>query len=202
MNRWIKTVLFAGVVFALSLSQNLMAQGGGGGGGGRRGQNGGAGGAGGFGGAGGAGGAGGFGAQMDPAQRTANQLTRYRTVLEITGDDEWKALQPLVEKLLTAQTDVQAGRARGGANGGGRGGRGGNAAAAQPATTASTFPELEALNQALLAKAPAPELKTKLEAYRTAVKAREDKLDAARESLRKALSVRQEALAVQAGLLR
>jgi hypothetical protein len=193
MNRWIKLMLFAGVVFALSLNQNLMAQGGGGGGG-RRGANGG-------GGAGGGGGGRG-GAQMDPAQRMAMQSDRIRTQLEVTSDDDWKALQPLVEKLVTAQNESRTGM--GGMMAGGRRGgnqAGGNAApAVRPGQTPN--PEAEALRQALDAKAPAAEISTKLAAFRAAQKAKEAKLDAARENLRKVLSVRQEALAVQMQLLR
>lgn len=175
-------MLFAGVVLALSLNQNLMAQGNGGGGGGGRGQ------------------------RMDPAQRMAQRLDSIRQSLEITGDDEWKAIQPLVEKVVTAQNESRAGNfggGRGGRGGRGQNGQGGaNAAPATPRPGAIPNPEADALRQALDAKAPAAEITAKLSALRASQKAKEAKLEAARESLSKVLSVRQEAIAVQLGLLR
>ena len=62
-------------------------------------------------------------------------------------------------------------------------------------------PEAQALRTALEANASADEIKAKLTKLREARKANEAKLEAAREELRKVLSVKQEAVAVLAGLL-
>jgi hypothetical protein len=59
-----------------------------------------------------------------------------------------------------------------------------------------------ALRDAIEAKAPAAELKTKLAAVRAETKAKEAKLDAAQEELRGVLTARQEAIAVANGLLK
>ena len=48
---------------------------------------------------GGRGGRGGF----DPAQMQQRMMERYKEALEITSDDEWKALQPLVQKVAEAR---------------------------------------------------------------------------------------------------
>ena len=61
---------------------------------------------------------------------------------------------------------------------------------------------LEALQKAVESKAPADELKAKLAKLREARKEKEAALEKAQEDLRKVLSVRQEAAAVLAGLLK
>src|SRR5437764_12375408 len=59
---------------------------------------------------------------FDPAQARERMLTRIKEQLG-ASDDEWKALQPAVEKVMTAQRDARGG-GRGGPGGpGGRGGR-------------------------------------------------------------------------------
>lgn len=65
----------------------------------------------------------------------------------------------------------------------------------------NTSAALTALQAAVDAKAPAPEIKTKLEAYRAEVKTKQATLDKAQDDLKKLLSAQQEALAVIAGLL-
>lgn len=66
-------------------------------------------------------------ANADPAQARERALTRIKDQLG-ASDDEWKVLQPKVDKLLTTQQD-----ARGGGGGGGRSGRrGGQQASRRP----------------------------------------------------------------------
>ena len=62
-------------------------------------------------------------------------------------------------------------------------------------------PEVESLQKAIEAKAPADELKAKLAKVRDARKQKEANLAKAQDELRKVLSVRQEASAVLMGLL-
>lgn len=63
-------------------------------------------------------------------------------------------------------------------------------------------PAAEELQKAIEDKASNDVLKAKMTALRDSVKAKEAKLQAAQEDLRKVLSVRQEALALQMGLVR
>ncbi len=63
-------------------------------------------------------------------------------------------------------------------------------------------PEMDALRQAIQAKASGADLKAKLTQLREARKKKEADLEKAQEDLRQVLSVRQEAIAVTLGLLR
>ena len=165
------------------------------------------------GGPGGGGGGGGFGGfNGDPAQMRQQiqdmMMQGYRDQLEITSDDEWNVIKERVVKVMDAQQEATGagglggmarmfGRGRGGGGGGGGGGGRGMAAL----LGGNPMPEQEALQTAVDAKATAEQLKDKLEKYRAARKAREDKLAAARKELRALLSQRQEVEAVLAGLL-
>jgi hypothetical protein len=80
-----------------------------------------------------------------------------------------------------------------GANGGGRQGRFGGAVSS---------PEADALREALASDSTTPdEIKTKLQALRDARKKAQADLDQAREDLEKVLTLRQEAVLVQMGML-
>jgi hypothetical protein len=172
-----KLMALLAVAAALCLSaDNLLAQqdngGAGGGGGQRRGR-------------------GGFGG--DPAQRQQMMLQRYKEDLGFTNDTEWSAVEPLVTKVMDARRDQMmamfAGFRRGGQdNGGGNGG-------------GPTDPDRDALKQAVDSGAPAAQIKTLLEKFRAAQKAKQAKLEQAQADLKNVLSQKQEAAAVLAGLL-
>ena len=145
---------------------------------------------------------------LDPAQFRQNMLDDARGRLEVKSDDEWKVIQPLIEKVVDARREVGFGGGfvrgprRGGGNnnndaqssgnnqGGGRGFRGGGPG-----------PEAEDLQKAIDANASKDELKAKLAKFREARKEKEAKLASAQEELKKVLSVKQEAAAVLIGLL-
>jgi hypothetical protein len=169
---------------------------------------------------------GGGGGAQDFRQRMADRL---KTELKITDDKEWAIIQPLIQKVTDAQRSVMmlrggggfggggfggGGRQRGGGNGGG--GNGGGA----PATTGTTAPaaggdqgapnpnrptpapETTDLRTALGADGTTDDvIKAKLAALRDARKKAETNLDAAREDLKKVLTLRQEAVLVNMGLL-
>ena len=149
----------------------------------------------------------------DPAQFRQDFLDRTHDQLEITNDVEWKAIEPMVNKVMDAQRDVM-GMRMGGMGGmfGGRGPRRGGDANAngggdqQRPRRNNFFGEpsasVTALRKAIDDKAPAAEIKTKLAAVRAETKAKEARLEAAQEELRGVLTVRQEAIAVANGLLR
>lgn len=188
------SLLAATVASLVAFTPETMAQPAGGGGGG---------GAGGGGqGGGGRGQRGGF----DPAQMQERMMEMYRERLEITSDDEWKAIQPLVTKVTEARREVGTGfnrgmfRPPGGGRGGDQAGGGGNGGR-RPGGFGEPSAEEEALQKAIESKAPANDLKNAIAKLRDAKKAKEAKLAAAQDNLRKVLTVRQEAQAVLMGLL-
>lgn len=125
---------------------------------------------------------------LDPAQMQQRIMDRYKGALEITSDEEWKAISQLVEKVVSTRREtMQGGR---GQNGGGRGGQ-------APEVTGA----MGELKKALDAKAPNAEIKVKLTALVDERQVKEAALLQAQEALRKVLSVRQEGLAVLNGLL-
>ncbi len=138
---------------------------------------------------------------FDPAQMQQRMLERYKETLEVTNDDEWKALEPRIQKVMDARREAFAGMARG--MFGGR--RGGGADAAQADQPRRGFgapsPEAEALQKAIDAKAPKAELKAALDKYVASRKAKQAELEAAQAELRKVLTARQEAIATLNGLL-
>ena len=147
---------------------------------------------------------------FDPAEFRQRMMDNYRERLEIKGDDEWKAIQPLIAKVMDARQDVGFGGGFGfGRGGGGRRG-GGNADAQANGNNqggrrgfrgGEPSPEAEELQKAIDSNASKDELKAKLTKFREARKDKEAKLAKAQEDLKKVLSVKQEAAAVLNGLL-
>ena len=131
---------------------------------------------------------------FDPQQFRQMMMDRFREQFEVKDDDEWKLIQDRIEKVMEAR------RAAGGFGGmgfgrpGGPGGRG--------PMGGGQGPEGEALQNALESKASPDTIKAKLALFREARKANQAKLEQAQEELRKVLTLRQEAAAVLAGLLK
>ena len=203
-----------GVAAALMLSAgSTFGQGGGGGGfggggfgGGGGGFGGGGGGFGGGGGGRGGRGGGGFGnnggQQMTPQQMQQNMMQRmldqYRQDLYITNDDDWAAIQVLVQKVVDARNALGNNFGRGGRGGGGRGGRGGGGFGG---AATQTDPVKDALQNAVDSGAPTAQIKDLLTKFKASQKDKEAKLVTAENDLRSVLSVEQEAAAVLSGLL-
>jgi hypothetical protein len=155
---------------ALMFSANdLLAQNNGGGGGGRGGRGGG---------------------NFDPAQFQQRMMERYKEQLEFKDDTEWKAVQPLVQKVMDARMSSFRG-GFGGRRGGGPGGGG----------TQPSNPEADALQKAIDAKASNAELKAAVTKFVETRKIKQAELEKAQTDLRKVLTVRQEAIATSMGLL-
>ncbi len=140
---------------------------------------------------------------------------RLKTSLKVT-DEEWTVLQPLIEKVSEKQREAMGSRFGGpGGPGGTRGPRpdGGNPSTAgapvpQPSGDQAPRPERpgsaesQALRTALENESTSPEdLKAKLTALREVRKKGTNELNAAREDLRKVVTVRQEAVLVSMGIL-
>lgn len=141
---------------------------------------------------------------FDPAQMQQRMMERYREQLEIKGDDEWKAIEPLITKVNEARRDVGFGGMGRGMMGrpGGQGGPGGDQAqGARRGFGGDPMPELEALQKAVESNASAADIKAALAKYRDARKAKEAKLTEAQDNLRKVLTAKQEAQAVVLGLM-
>jgi hypothetical protein len=124
---------------------------------------------------------------FDPAAMQARLLGALRTQLVVPDDAEWTIISERVMKVFELRRNSMGGF-------GGFGGRGGRYGA--PAD-----PAQEALKQAVTDNLPDAEIKARLAKFRDARKQTEAELDKAREDLRAVLSVRQEAVAVMAGLL-
>ena len=164
MNQWL---LLAGVASVMSLgTSQLVAQPNGGPGGGPGGRN------------------------FDPAQMQQRMLERYKELLEVTNDDEWKAIEPRVTKVMEARRDTMGGMGRGMF---GRGPGGG--------VFGTPSPEAEALQKAIDSKASKAELKAALEKYVASRKTKQADLEKSQAALRELLTPRQEAIAALNGLL-
>ncbi len=137
--------------------------------------------------------------RFDPAQFRQRMLDRLKEELG-TNDEEFKALQPKIEKVFQSQRDLNAGRF-----GGRRGGRGPGGDAATPGGTQPQSAVQTAstdLQKTLENKDAKPdEIKTKLDALREAKTKAKSDLAAAQQDLRGVLSQRQEAVLVMSGLL-
>lgn len=141
----------------------------------------------------------------DPAQFQQMRLDRFREAAAIKDDTEWKAIEPLVAKVMDAQRDALAGFGRGGFGRGGQGGGGGGnndqGGGQRRGGFGQPSPEAEALQKAIESKASKDELKSAMAKVRTAKKDKEAKLTKAQEDLKKVLSTEQEAVALTMGLV-
>lgn len=153
---------------------------------------------------GGPGGGPGGGRFGDPAQMRQMMTDRLREQLDIKDDAEWKAIEPKVAAVFEARMAVGFGGGRGMGMRPPRNNGGDNAQTQRPrgGFGGQPSPAAEALQKAIDAKAPAAELKAKLEAYRAEVKEKEAALTKAQDDLKKLLTPQQEAVAVLDGLLK
>jgi len=188
INQWL---VMAGIAAVMSLGANqVVAQpNNGGGGGGRQGRG-----------------------NFDPAQMQQRMMERYKEVLEVTDDSEWKAMEPLVQKVMDARRDTMGGMGRGmfGRGGPGRGGPGGGDNA-QPADQqggqrrggfgGTPNPNAEALQKAIDSKGSKAEIQAALDKYLASRKAKQADLEKAQADLCNVLTTRQQAIATLNGLL-
>jgi len=142
----------------------------------------------------------------DPEEMRQRMMERVKEQLEITNNDEWTAVQPLVQKVMDARREAMASNLGGMMRGFGRGPRGGDNATEgdrnrRPGGWGEPSPEAEALDRAIEAKATREELKAAMEKFRAAKKQKEAALKESQDNLRKVLTVRQEAIAMANGWL-
>ena len=133
---------------------------------------------------------------MDPADFRARIMANLRQQLGVTNDDEWNVLAPRLTAVMELRRTVMAGGF------GFRGLAGGGANGNRPNLAGAANPDLAALQSAVANNAPDAEIKAQLDHLREVRKENEAKLEKAQEDLRATLTLRQEAVAVLAGLLR
>jgi hypothetical protein len=141
---------------------------------------------------------------FDPARFQQMIMDNLKEKLEVKDDTEWKALEPLIQKVMDARRETMSGLGRGmfgrgGRPGGDNGGDQGNRRGGPFGQTPS--PEADALDKAIEAKATKSELKAAIAKVQEARKTKQADLEKAQEDLRKVLTVRQEAIATSSGLL-
>ncbi len=136
---------------------------------------------------------------FDPAEMQKRIMERYQEVLEITDAAEWKAVEPLVQKVADARMQSLSGMGRG--MFGGRGGRGGPGGGGPGGFGGQANPDAEALQKAIDSKASKAEMKAALAKYIESRKAKQAELEKAQAALREVLTTRQEAIAALNGLL-
>jgi hypothetical protein len=147
---------------------------------------------------------------FDPAQFRERMMERTREQLEVKDDTDWKALEPLVQKVMDARMQTMAGMGRGMFGGGRRGGGGDNTNAdnnnggdrqRRGPFGQEPSPEAVALQKEIDSKASNSEMKAAMAKFVEARKAKQAELEKAQAELRAVLSVRQEAIATNLGLL-
>ncbi len=144
---------------------------------------------------------------FNPQEMQARMLAGLRERMEVKDDEEWKLISERIAKVAELRRSapgvpgmmMMMGRGPGGGPGGpgreeGGMGRGGPRPGGGSA-------EMTALASALRDKLPDAEIKSRLERLRDQRKDSEAKLARAQEDLRAVLTMRQEAMAVMAGLL-
>lgn len=123
-------------------------------------------------------------------------MAQLRSRLEVTDDAEWEVIAERINKVEELRRNLAAG---------GPGGRGGPAFSDKgkrgARAGASAHPEQEALRSALNDKLPDAEIKARLARAHEVYQHNEARLFRAQADLRAVLTVRQEAVAVMAGLL-
>ncbi len=139
------------------------------------------------------------GGNFDPAAMQQRMNDRVKTQFGST-DEEWKAIEPLVTKVNEARMASMAGMFGGGRNrGGGQGGQGGQGGGQRFGPEPSA--EATALTEAVDKDAAKDELKAKMAAFRKAKAAKEAELKTTQDNLKKVLTTKQEAIALQMGLV-
>jgi hypothetical protein len=144
---------------------------------------------------------------FNPQEMQARMLAGLRERMEVKDDEEWKLISERIAKVTELRRSapggpgmmMMMGRGPGGGGPGGPGrDDGGGRGGFRPG---GGSPETAALASALRDKLPDAEIKSRLERLRDQRKDSEAKLARAQEELRAVLTMRQEAMAVMAGLL-
>jgi hypothetical protein len=138
---------------------------------------------------------------FDPEAMKARMLENARTQLEVESDEEWALISERLVKVSELRRAQMSSQFSGASMFSGRGGdRGGDRGSSRGGRSSSN-PDVSALADAIKNKAPAAEIKARLDVLRENRKKADAQLAQAQEDLRAVLTVRQEAMLVAAGLL-
>jgi hypothetical protein len=129
-----------------------------------------------------------------PTDSQSRTLAKVRERLEVTDDDEWALISERILRVEEVRRSVGSSSGRGGPSLGDKDKRGPRPSSAGPS-------EQESLRAALGDNLPDAEIKLRLARARDVHLQNEAKLAKAQSELRSVLTIRQEALAVVAGLL-
>lgn len=142
---------------------------------------------------------------FNPQEMQARMLAGLRERMEVKDDEEWKLISERIAKVAEMRRSapggpgmMMMGRGPGGPGGPGREEGGSGRGGPRPGGGSA---EMTALASALRDKLPDAEIKSRLDRLRDQRKDSEAKLARAQEDLRAVLTMRQEAMAVMAGLL-
>jgi hypothetical protein len=152
---------------------------------------------------------------FDPAQMRQRMMERMREQFEVKDDAEWKLISERITKVMDLRRSGGGfggpgpglggppfGAVGGGSQGPGPGGPAGMGPGGPPGGFRRPMtPEMEALQKAVDAKAPAAELKKLVAAVKEARVKRQAELETAQQELRQTLTLQQEAVATSLGLL-
>jgi hypothetical protein len=128
------------------------------------------------------------------ADATSRAMTKLREQLEVTDDAEWDVIAERIANLTELRRTL-------GASAGGRGAIAGDKVKPAGRADRSARQEQDALRTAVRDKLPDAEIKARLARAHDVHRQNEAKVEKAEEELRAVLTVRQEAVAVVAGLL-
>ena len=145
---------------------------------------------------------------FNPQEMQARMLAGLRERMEVKDDEEWKLISERIAKVAELRRSAPGGpgmmmMGRGPGGGGAPGGPGrdeGGSGRGGPRPGGGSA-EMTALASALRDKLPDAEIKSRLDRLRDQRKESEAKLARAQEDLRAVLTMRQEAMAVMAGML-
>ena len=144
---------------------------------------------------------------MTPEERRQQMMDRYKEMLDVKSDDEWKIIEPRIQKVTDARMAVGFGGGMRGFGGPRRGsGPGGDTSGNQQQQRRANFgPQpsatAQALQKAIEDGDSKDSIKAKLAAYREEKEQKKADLEKTQADLKKVLSVKQEAAAVLGGLL-
>lgn len=135
-------------------------------------------------------------AAVNVAENEARALAKLRERLAVEEDDEWAVIAERVTKVETLRRSLAVGP-----NGPRAGAAAGDKAKRNARPAGSTNPEMDALRAAVGDQYPDAEIKSRLARAHETYLRKEADLRKAQGELRAVLTIRQEAIAVMAGLL-
>jgi hypothetical protein len=142
-----------------------------------------------------------------PQDMQARMMTALRERFGVTNDEEWTVISERITKVSELRRNSVGGGmgammfGRGGPGGGDSRGGGDRSASTSTRGRSGGNNDVAALQAAIQDKLPEAEIKARLDRVRELRKENDLKVAKAQEELRAVLSVRQEAIAVLAGLL-